>query len=513
MNIRLVVNQFSLLALGLAALLAGLAAWAAVEWAIGDLHEAPATKALAASALVIAVLAATTWRLTRGTQQVGRREALLLVAVSWLLGAALAALPLALWAELAPGRERHPFANPVNCYFEAMSGLTTTGATILPDIGLAPRSILLWRAMTHWLGGLGIVVLFVAVLPSLGAGGKRLFKVEAPGPRAEGVHPHIRETARTLWMIYLGLTLAQIIALRIAGVGWYKAVNHTFATLATGGFSTFNSSIAGFNSFAVEIIVIVFMVLAGVNFGLYFQLLRGRPHALLRDTELRVYLAMILIGIAIITLTLIGARIHTTAGQTLDTAPPAQALRYAAFQTASIQTTTGFATGDFNAWPFLARAVLLAMMFIGGSAGSTAGGLKVVRAWILLKVLYAELEKAFRPAVVRPMKIGPMTVDRDLRLATVAYVMWFVLIVALGSVLLMTIEQAAGHNLSYTTAATAVIASIFNIGPGLARVGATGNYAWLTDPGKIILAILMAVGRLELFAVAVLFTPRFWKRS
>jgi len=515
MNLRLVVNQFALLALGLAALLAGLAAWAGVEWAIGDANEAAATKALAVSAAAIAAAASAAYRLTRRERagQVGRREALLLVAVSWLGGAAVAAAPFLLWARLAPDAAGHPFANPVNAYFEAMSGLTTTGATILPDIDLAPRSILLWRAMTHWLGGLGIVVLFVAVLPSLGAGGKRLFKVEAPGPRAEGVHPHVRETARTLWKIYLGLTLAEVLALRLAGVGWYKAVNHTFATLATGGFSTFDSSIAGFDSLAVEIIIIAFMLLAGVNFGLYFQLLKGRPRALLKDTELRVYLAMLLVGTVLIGMSILGGTLRTTGGEAIDDAGLGHSVRYAAFQAVAIQTTTGFATADFNGWPFLGKAVLLAMMFIGGSAGSTAGGLKVVRVWILFKVLYAELEKAFRPAVVRSMRIGRMTVDSELRLATVSYVMAFFLVIAAGAVALMLIETASGHAVSVTTAATATIASVFNIGPGLHRVGPTGNYAFFTDAGKLILALLMAVGRLELFAIAVLFTPRFWRRT
>ncbi|NBB82642.1 MAG: TrkH family potassium uptake protein [Alphaproteobacteria bacterium] len=512
MNYRLVINQLGLLLVGMSVLLAAIGAWAALEWWLGDGAEQAAFAALLLSAAAGGAAGGLMWALTRGEPQLGRREALLLVATAWLIGAAVAGLPFQIWATMQPAGPDHAFASPVNCYFEAMSGLTTTGATILDDIPAVPRSLLLWRSMTHWLGGLGIVVLFVAVLPGLGAGGKRLFKVEAPGPRAEGVRPHIRETALYLWMLYVGLTLAEIAALRLAGVGWYESVSHTFATLATGGFSTHNASIGTYDSVAVDVIVMVFMFAAGINFGLYHQMLRGRTKLALRDTELQVYAVLTLLGILLVTASIYGTTITTTGGRSVE-AGLGEALRYGAFQHVAIQTTTGFCTADFNAWPFLAKAVLVVSMFIGGSAGSTAGGIKVIRIWIMAKVLLAEVDKAFRPNVVRPIRVGRFVVDDELRTATVSYVLWFVMLIFAGAGLVMLLERGAAHELGFASAATASIASIFNIGPGLERVGATQNYAWLTDGSKLVLTILMAAGRLELFAIAVLFTPRFWRNA
>jgi trk system potassium uptake protein TrkH len=513
MNFRFVINQLGLLLVVFSGILIGIGAWAAFEWLLlDDLSERPATFAMFISAAVGLIVGGGLWATTRGAGVFGRREALLLVAITWLLGAALAALPFYLWANVdANHAPDHAFGRFINCYFESMSGLTTTGATILEDIPTVPRSMLLWRAMTHWLGGLGIVVLFVAVLPSLGVGGKKLFKVEAPGPKAEGVTPHIRETARVLWMIYLGLTLAQIIALRIAGLNWFESVCHTFATLATGGFSTHNASIAAYDSVAVDIIVIVFMLLAGVNFGLYYQAMRGKLRSIWRDTELRLYLGCLVGATLIITTALVGSTIHTTAGESIDHAGVGDSVRYAAFQAVSVQTTTGFCTADFDRWPFVAQAVLLVMMFIGGSAGSTGGGIKVIRIWLMLKVLRAEIERAFRPQVVRAMKVGGAPIEPDMRLGAVTYVLTMVLLVGLGAVLLVVIERGAMHEVSFTTAATASIATLFNIGPGLEGVGATQNYAHFTDSSKIIMSTLMALGRLELFAIIVLFSPRFWR--
>ena len=359
MNLRFVFRQLGSLLLVLSALLALIALWSALMLALGEKREMYAAEALCIAAVVGAAIGFVMVRVAGTAGQVGRREALLLVALSWLVGAALSALPFYAWAHLAvPDGGAHPFLSPVDAYFEAMSGLTTTGATILPNIAdeghahlALPRSVLLWRSMTHWLGGLGIVVLFVAVLPSLGAGGKRLYKVEAPGPRAEGVTPNIRETARALWMIYLGLTLAEVVALRAAGLNWFDSVCHTFATLATGGFSNFNSSLAGANSAAVEWIVVVFMLLAGINFGLYFMILRGRWRKVLKDTELRVYLGIMAVAALVVFVSLLNWPIETTAGQTLE-GTAGEAARYGVFQVVSIQTTTGFGTADFDRWPF-----------------------------------------------------------------------------------------------------------------------------------------------------------------
>jgi trk system potassium uptake protein TrkH len=511
-NFRFVLHQLGSLLLVISALLMGIAIWALVRLQLGDVAETHGSQAFLTGTAVGGIVGGGLRWFTRSPSEVfGRREALLLVALSWLTAAALAAIPFWVWAHLAHDDPiLHAFHNPVNCYFESMSGFTTTGATILTQISQLPASLLLWRAMTHWLGGLGIVVLFVAVLPSLGVGGKKLFRVEAPGPDPEGVRPHIGETARVLWIIYVGLTVAETIALRIAGMSWFDAVCHTFATLATGGFSTIDASVGGFHSAAVDIIIIVFMVGAGVNFGLYYQIIRGRWGSAWRDTEFRVYLAFLLVGAGVVILSIQGTTIVTTDGTELE-ANLGTAVRYGVFQTVSVQTTTGFCSADFNRWPFIAQAVMIGLMFVGGCGGSTGGGIKVIRIWIALKVLFHEVERSFRPQVVRPLKVGQATVDADLKLGILCYVLGVLLIFVAGAVLIMVLEPPTG--MDFASAAGASVATLCNIGPGLSKVGAVENYAWFTDSSKLVLTLLMVVGRLEVFAIVVLFVPRFWRTN
>lgn len=513
MNFRYALNQFSLLMLVLSGLLAVLGLGALIEAMVGDRTERVADWALLVTAGIGALGGGVMYRLTRTKRTLfGRREAMLLVSMSWLIGAALGALPFWIWARgWSHNTSFHPFASFIHCYFEAMSGLTTTGASVLTDIQAVPRSLLLWRSMTHWLGGLGIVVLFVAVLPSLGgAGGRKVYRVEAPGPTKEGVRPSIRDTARMLWLIYVGLTVAQVLALRAAGMPtWLEAISHTFATLATGGFSTLNASIGGYHSLAIDVIVIVFMFLAGVNFGLYYQLMHGKLRSVWRDTELRVYTAIMVGSAALITIMLVasGQPITTTSGEQVP-ATIANAAQYGAFMTASIQTTTGFANADYETWPFATKALLLALMFIGGSAGSTGGGIKVVRIWVAFKILWGELERNFRPNVVRAVRIGTHAIDTDMRLSILAYVLGILLLFGVGTGLLMVFEDG---RTDFKTATTASLACLCNIGPGLGLVGPRGNYAFFTDASKLLLSLLMVMGRLEVFAVLVLLSPRFWR--
>jgi trk system potassium uptake protein TrkH len=514
MNLRYVLRQFGLLLLVLSVILVSMAAIFFVIEAVlrHDVNPA-ARQALFISGLIGILAGCGIWLATRAAQpHLGRREALLLVAMTWLIGAAFGGLPFFLWAHM-PGTDAagdHPFRSFVDCYFEAMSGLTTTGATILADIEAVPRSLLLWRALTQWLGGLGIVVLFVAVLPTLGVGGKRLFQVEAPGPAPEGLQPQIRQTARALLYIYLALTGVEIIALWIAGMPFYDAACHTFTTLATGGFSTRTASTGYFNSTAINVILIIFMALAGVNFGLYFALIRRKFENVWRGPELRTYVALLAVGSVIIVLCLQGTAITTTTGETPE--PTAgQAIQHGVFTTVSVSTTTGFCSADFNTWPFAAKAVLVVLMFIGGSAGSTAGGIKVIRIWVAFKVLVAEIEHVFRPSVVRPVRVGRSIIDDDLKLGTISYILGIILLFAVGAFLVMVLEQLQGPGTcDFTTAATASVASLCTIGPGLARVGAIENYGWMTPYSKIVLSMLMALGRLEIFAIIVLLTPHFW---
>jgi trk system potassium uptake protein TrkH len=504
-NYRFILKQLALLQLVFSASVLAVTIFSGVELLVGRDDEHAALIALIATVSTSAAIGGVSFWVTRDAKgYLDRREALLLVALSWILGAVLAALPYYLWALRL---DEHVFHSPVACYFEAMSGLTTTGATVLSDIEALPRSLLLWRSITHWLGGLGIVVLFVAVLPSLGVGGRKLFRVETAGPTPGGVHPHIRETARALWYIYAGLTLAAVLALVLAGMDLFDAVCHAMSTLATGGFSTRNASIAAYTSDIVRIILIVFMVMAGVNFGLYHQLIKRRWREVIRDPELRTYFIILGASSAIIAIWLYARPITMLGGEQIESAGAWDAARSATFTAVSIQTTTGFCTADFDLWALPVQSVLVLLMFMGGCAGSTAGGIKVIRIWIALKVMLAEIERVFRPYVVRPVRISGRTIDNELKLTTLAYVLGIIVLFVLGAGAIMLLEEGV----DFATAATASVASLCTIGPGLSQVGATQNYGWMGAPSLGVLSVLMLIGRLEIFAILVLLTPTFWR--
>jgi trk system potassium uptake protein TrkH len=482
-----------------------------------------------------AALGAVLWVVGRSavTDFINRRDALLLVALGWIVGAALAAVPYYAWAQLGgppsptaaavmrhaldpstdltepPG---HAFEHFIACYFESMSGLTTTGATVLAgspyDIEALPQGLLLWRATTHWLGGLGIVVLFVAVLPVVGIGGKKIFRVEAAGPKQPGVRPRIKETARVLWLIYLTLTITQFTAYRLAGMESFDAVCHTFATLATGGFSTQNASLGQYHTTQmIDWITIAFMVLAGINFGLYYLVVNRKLTNVFRDPELRLYLSIIGVVTVVIALWTVGKTSVITTGQTYEPGL-VDATRDAMFQTVSILTTTGYATIDFNQWEFLPKALLVGLMFVGGCAGSTGGGCKVIRFLIAFKVIKAEFERVFRPQAVRPIRIGPGTIDPDAARSVLVYLLLIFFLFASGAVLLKLLEPAG--SLDFISAATASLACLMNIGPGLGLVGAVENFSFFSPPSLLLLSVLMALGRLEVFAILVLLLPGFW---
>ena len=519
MNVRHILRMLGML-LGTLAISMGVALaveW--VGWSGAGRAERMSLYALLWATCLTGAAAGLAWGIGRRTrvEQLTRRDALLLVALAWLLGAGFAASPYYAWALLGgtaalPDGPPHPFESFAACYFEAMSGLTTTGATVLAappnDIETIPKGLLLWRAMTHWLGGLGIVVLFVAVLPVVGVGGKKLFQIEAPGPKAQGVRPRIKETARVLWLIYVALTLTQTVAYRLAGMPWFDAVCHTFATLATGGFSTKNASIGYYyDTPAVDAITIVFMLLAGINFGLYYQLVNRKYAAVYKDPELRLYLGIIAVASVAIAAWLWHDSVTTTGGQQ-HREGVVFALRDSVFQVVSIMTTTGYCTIDFEQWPFGPKAILVGLMFVGGMAGSTGGGCKVARILIAGKMIAAEFERIFRPRIIKPIRVGGETVDNDTGRSVLIYLLLVVVIFAAGSVVLMLLEPT--DSLTYTSAATATIATFMNVGPGLDAVGAVDNYGFFTPASKSLMALLMALGRLELFAILVLLTPRFW---
>lgn len=505
-NLVFVLKQLALLVMTLGGLLLLVAMWAGFRLLMGEESEQAAMVGLLTGAGLGVLFGGGAWLLTQ--RQVGfldRRQALLLVVLSWVSAAVLGGVPYLVWSHLAAGAG-HEFRSPMACVFEAMSGLTTTGATVLSNIEEVPRSLLLWRAVTHWIGGLGIIVLFVAVLPSLGVGGRRLFGVESPGPQPGGVHPQIRETARVLWYIYAGLTLIEIVALRLAGMSWFDSTCHSFATLATGGFSTGGASIGGYGE-VIQVIVIFFMVLAGVNFGLFHQLIRKRFREVWRDPELRVYLTILLLATAGIAVGIYGTSIHETDGEIVP-ATAGVAVREAAFNVVAIQTTTGFGTSDFDVWPSAAKLLLVILMFVGGCAGSTSGGIKVIRVWIAFKVLVNEVERVFRPHVVRPVRIGGRATDTSLQTAAVVYIVGTIMLFVIGAFGVLLLERGAAD---ITTAATSSVACLCTIGPGLGAVGPLQNYGWMSDSTLALLSILMLMGRLEVLPVLVLLVPSYWR--
>ncbi len=436
-----------------------------------------------------------------GHQRLYNREALALVGTGWLLIAGYGGLPYIFAGELGF----------VDAYFESMSGFTATGATVLNDIEAFPRSLLFWRSFTHWLGGLGIILLLIIVLPFLGAGGKLLYRSEVPGVDKQGLRPRIKDSAMILFKIYAALTVLMAGLLMVAGLDLFEALCHTFGTLATGGFSTRDASIAAFDSVFVELIIVVFMVIAGTSFGLLYCLSRGEWRKVMNNSEWRLYIALMGISALLITANLLGVQgMAAGAESSREVATElgwAGALRTALFQTVSIMTTTGYCTADFNLWPFFSRALLVLLMFVGGCSGSTGGGLKVARILILGKVIWHHLDRAFRPKHIRVLRVDKMIVEEELQRSVLTYVLIHMVVLGASVVVL------SGMGLPAQTAFTSVVATLNNIGPGLEMVGAVENYAFIPTPGKVLLSVLMAMGRLELYAIAVLFVPAFWRRT
>lgn len=418
--------------------------------------------------------------------RMGVREGFAIVSGAWILTSLFGALPFYL-SDAVPSY--------IDGVFEAVSGLTTTGASVIDNVENLSKSLLLWRSLTHWLGGMGIIVLFIVFLPKFGARAVHLFNAEVPGPMAERVLPRIRDNASKLWQIYVGFTLLQIGLLVLAGMSWFDSVNHSFATMATGGFSTYNSSIMHYNNAGIELIIIVFMIIAGGNFGLYFLAWsRGLKHIWL-DTEFRIYLAIIAGATLVISLSL-----WLTDGKDI-----VSSLRLSLFQVTSLMTTTGFASADFDKWPSLSKMVLFSLMFIGGSAGSTAGGIKVARLILLMKLGWAELRRAVHPRAVVSINYGGKHVD-PLMLYTVAvFFFLFMVIFAVSTILL----SATG--VEPFDAMSAVVATLGNVGPGFGIVGPATTYSSINAFGEVVLILCMLLGRLELFTLLVVLQPEFWR--
>lgn len=508
MNHRLVLRQIALLACVLGTLELLLGGWAQGLLLMGEGNEVASRAAFLVSGLGSLLIAAPLLLLSRGAPpRLARRAALLLLTSSWVMASVLAAVPFGLWA-LWNGDADHPFRDPVNCLFEATSGLTTTGSSVLSDIEALPHTLLFWRSLLHWLGGIGVVVLFVTVLPTVQAGSRALAGFESSGKGSKDVLPRIRSAARGLLVIYVGLTLANTAALMACGLGWFDAVCHAFGTVATGGFSTKNASIGAFNSPAVLWVTIGFMVLSSLNFGLLMASLTGRWRDTIRDPEMRVFLCILALGTLVVSLVIAGEPLTTTSGDLI--APTAfETVTNGSFTTISLATTAGFCTVDYDTWPFVAHATIVALIFVGGCAGSTAGGIKAVRLWITLKLLGRQLELTFRPELARPVHVGSRTLASEDEQEAVHFVITTLLILAVGGCLLMIVDHSRG--MDFTTAMTACLASFSTTGPGLGRAGALYNYWWMSDTTKLILCGIMLLGRLEIFPLLAIFLPRFWR--
>lgn len=426
----------------------------------------------------------------------GLRDAFKVVTLCWFLAGVLGSLPFYLSAQFYPEIEAQ-FPSYVDCFFESVSGFSTTGSSILTDIESVPRGLLFWRAMTHWLGGMGIVVLSIAVLPLLGGGGMNLFKAEAPGGiLPDKLAPRIAETARSMWWVYIVLTFAQVVLLLVAEMSLYDAVAHAFATVATGGFSTRNASVAAFDSAFVDYIISFFMFLAGVNFFLHYQALKGEPKTYFKNSEFKFY--ALLVGVAIVVIFFDVAHLYS--------GDLTRALRDTVFTVVSIVTTTGFATADFEQWTEFSMFLLVGLMVIGGCAGSTAGGSKCLRVQIFFKAGYRELKRILHPAAIIPVRIGRRAIPDSAVASVLGFITCIVGLFVVSSGLLTAMD------IDIVTACTAVIACIFNIGPGLGQVGPMDNFSFMPGAAKFILSVCMILGRLEVYTVLVLLIPDFYRK-
>ncbi len=384
----------------------------------------------------------------------------------------------------------------IDALFESVSGFTTTGASILSDIEALPKGLLFWRSFIQWLGGMGIIVLSIAILPFLGIGGMQLYKAEVPSPVPDKLKPRIRDTAVVLWKVYAILTAAQVICLMAGRMSFFDALCHAFTTMPTGGFSTQNASIAQYDSLYFDVIFIIFMVLAGINFSLHYQLLRGRTLAIWRDAECRFFLGVVLLLSLIVSWDVYGS-IFESIGRSL---------RYGTFQVVSILTTTGYATYDYEQWPAMSQLILLLCMFLGASAGSTGGGMKCLRIMLCFKFCYKELFAIVHPRAVSTIKIGGRTVPADVMRSVLGFMALYMGLFGLSSVLL------AGMGVDFVTAFGAVAATMGNIGPGFGMVGPVENYAQLPYLGKWLLIWCMLLGRLEIYTMLILLVPEFWRK-
>ena len=445
--------------------------------------------ALGISAVIVCAIGAAAFLYGRQfvSERISRREALLAVSLIWISTGICGAIPFVLGADMSP----------VDSFFESVSGLTTTGATVITDIETRlSRPLLLWRSLIQWLGGMGIVVLFVAVFPNLGAGGKHLFRGEVPGTTAEGLRPRIAETSFALWKLYTALTLLEIILLKVLGLDLFDAVCHAFTTMSTGGFSTLDDSIGGFNRPAVEYVIACFMLVGSVNYGLYYGLIRtGHWRGLVRNIEFRSYVGIV--AVAVVVMTILNLGVHD---QVLTS------FRYSFFMVATTISSTGYSTDDYTAYSSTALSIIILLMFVGGSSGSTAGGIKIERAVLMGKQAIAQVQKSFRPASVQLVRMGKASISAQVLSDVASFFLIYMGCIAVG-VLFVTLVDGVPLPTAFGT----MLTCLSNMGPAPFHQG-PDNFAAYSAGSKLFFVLAMLLGRLEFFTLFALFLPGFWRR-
>ena len=426
--------------------------------------------------------------MSNSKKTIRKREGYLIVALSWIVMSIIGTMPY-----IFSGSIPHL----VDALFESVSGFTTTGASILKDIEIMPHGILFWRSISQWIGGMGIIVLTVALFPLLGIGGVELFVAESSGTASDKLHPRIRETAKRLWLIYIGLTVLLTILLFVEGMSFFDAMNHSFATVSSGGFSIKNASMAYYTNPVIQYTITIFMFIAGVNFTLIYFGLKGRLKKIWESDEFRAYVFVVLIFVLFITFKVFY----------ITEMPLEKAFRESLFQVVSVITTTGFITADYTVWSPGLTMIFFIMMFLGASAGSTSGGIKLIRHLVFFKNSILEFKRLIHPNAIVPLKLNGTTVSGRILIHIIIFLLLYMILFVIGSILM----SIMGYD--FMTSVGLVATSLGNVGPGLGGVGPVDNFSWLGDGAKLLSAFLMLLGRLELFTILVLFTPYFWKST
>ncbi len=468
---------------------------------VSAIYKDGVTIQLFLSGMIVILLGLSAMIFTRNhKKEMNKREGYIVVTFGWIIMALSGTLPYIFTETIS---------SFTNAFFETMSGFTTTGASILNDIEIVPKGVLFWRSTTHWIGGMGIIVLAIAILPLLGIGGMQLFAAETPGINADKLHPRITDTAKRLWLIYFGYTVAETILLKVAGMSFFDAVNHSMSTLSTGGFSTKNTSLAHWNGQPIiQYIVMLFMFLAGTNFVLSYFAFKGKIKKIFQDEEFKLYFKFIAIFTIIVALIIyfrvdlvLSSLNHPQVFGEIESA-----IRHGLFQVLAILTTTGFVTADFTLWtPFL-LVFFFGLMFLGGSAGSTAGGVKVVRHLLMIKNGFLEFKRTLHPNAILPVRYNNKAISEKIIFNILAFFILYMLSFIIGSL------GFAMLGLDFESAVGVAASSLGNVGPALGEFGPAGNYAALPNIGKWWSSFLMLIGRLELFTVLILLTPFFWRK-